>query len=497
MADRRADQLENEIDELQTGNMEGEQKFIKTDQERHALSRQVVDLEQRLEEWTDSGLPARLQRLENELQDSNALLHKENILRADIESRLQREIGDRASEQSEHRRVTLDAESMASKLNIAHEKLSGMVAGDTRQRRMHDDLRTQLQEQASRVDELEGELQSERYRIAQMETENSELRAMASDVSNELARTKQIAGEKEQQYAMDQQHRAGEQDAMQTYRREQEHAANVAIEQQRAMELDFAEAQRASDTASQYKLESADARYVQLQQEYENMHELLMRVQQENKSLTGRIENQRTDSTDRMQQMNDALRDADERTHTLTIRHSAELNASKDEVRVLQERLVEFCESAVANHEVMQTQVDRLRVLCGHVKGDCDSLQLSADSTRTRVESVRQSLEGPLVAFSNDSKHRTSRLVEEVQKSQSELEDAKDQVGYSLFSCFCFFSLFVFLFFVVFCNTKRDKHLTNFFFYIFYLSDCNSFSSKRYGTWPTHHGTRPSQPSSI
>ena len=450
MADRRADQLENEIDELQTGNMEGEQKFIKTDQERHALSRQVVDLEQRLEEWTDSGLPARLQRLENELQDSNALLHKENILRADIESRLQREIGDRASEQSEHRRVTLDAESMASKLNIAHEKLSGMVAGDTRQRRMHDDLRTQLQEQASRVDELEGELQSERYRIAQMETENSELRAMASDVSNELARTKQIAGEKEQQYAMDQQHRAGEQDAMQTYRREQEHAANVAIEQQRAMELDFAEAQRASDTASQYKLESADARYVQLQQEYENMHELLMRVQQENKSLTGRIENQRTDSTDRMQQMNDALRDADERTHTLTIRHSAELNASKDEVRVLQERLVEFCESAVANHEVMQTQVDRLRVLCGHVKGDCDSLQLSADSTRTRVESVRQSLEGPLVAFSNDSKHRTSRLVEEVQKSQSELEDAKDQVGDSLFSCFCFFFLFVFCFLLFF-----------------------------------------------
>jgi chromosome segregation ATPase len=441
VTDRRADQLENEINDLQSTNMEGEQKYIKLDQERNSLIHQVRDLEQRLEEWTDSGLPARLQRLENELNESTAKLHQESILRGDVESRLQREIADRASEQSDHRRAHAESEVMSSKLAAAQEQITQMAAGDDRKRRLHEDLRTQVQEKASNVDELEGELQNERYRAAQMETENSDLRGTVNDLSNELERTRQTASEKEAHLVMEQNLRNAEQEAHQTYHREQERAASLAIEHQRTMELEFAEAQRALDTSHQYKLESADARYVQLQQEYENMHELLMRVQQENKSLTNRLEDQRTDSTDRMQQLNDALKDADERSHTLMVRHGAELNASKDEVRTLQERLVEFCESAVANHEVMQTQVDRLRVLCGHVKGDCDSLMLSTDSTRSKVESVRQSLEGPLVSFSNENKHRTSRLMEKVQKLQSELEDAKDQVRLFVFIfCCCLLS---------------------------------------------------------
>jgi chromosome segregation ATPase len=146
-------------------------------------------------------------------------------------------------------------------------------------------------------------------------------------------------------------------------------------------------------------------------------------------------------------QVSDALRDADERVHTLTVQHSAAMNANKDEIRSLQDRLVEFCESAVANHQVMQTQVDRLRVLCGHVQGDCDFLRHATDSTRSRVTSVQEALEQPIVNFSNECKHRVSRLSEEIQKCQSELEDAKDQV--SIF--FLCLPVIVCVFFVCFC----------------------------------------------
>jgi hypothetical protein len=105
----------------------------------------------------------------------------------------------------------------------------------------------------------------------------------------------------------------------------------------------------------------------------------------------------------------------------------------------LQERLVEFCESAVANHEAMQTQVDRLRVMCGHVQGDCDGLRLATKTTRSKIESVQQSLDQPIVHFSNECKHRMAKLVDDIQKCHAELEDAKDQVGFQVFCVFCVF----------------------------------------------------------
>jgi len=191
--------------------------------------------------------------------------------------------------------------------------------------------------------------------------------------------------------------------------------------------------------------------------------------------------------------VSDALRDADERVHTLTVQHSAAMNANKDEIRSLQDRLVEFCESAVSNHQVMQTQVDRLRVLCGHVQGDCDFLRLATDTTRSRVTSVQESLEQPLVNFSNECKHRVARLSEEVQKCQSELEDAKDQVSrfiilFSSFFLFFFFSFFLFFFsfsktfFLTPCSFSSPRHV-----------DLHTLTAARHRTRPTHHGARSGQ----
>ena len=419
-------------------NMDMEQKQARLESENHQLNTQVKNLTQRLDEWHDSGLPSRLERLENELQDTNAKLHQENILRGDVENRLQREIGERANEQSEHRNAMNQMESLATKVSEAHDKINEMTSSEDRQRRVAEDLRAQVQEQVSRIDELEGELQSEKYRLTQLDLENGDLRAQVNDVNADLSRIRQQSTEREAQYAAEQGQRVSEQEAMQQYSQAKERELYTAIEEKRSLELMHVDALRAVEAQFQYKLETADTRYVQLQHEYENLHELLMRVQQENKAMTERLEAQRGDSNGRMGTLTEALRAADERVHTLMVQHGAAMNQSKDEIQTLQERLVKFCESAVANHEAMQTQVDRLRVMCGHVQGDCDFLKLATDTTRSRVESVQQSVEQPLINFSNECKHKVAKLVAEVQKCQSELEDAKDQVRRFFWGCVAF-----------------------------------------------------------
>ena len=419
--------------------MDLEQKLSKFDSENYQLKHQIKDLTQRLDEWHDSGLPVRLERLENDLQETNAKLHQENILRSHVENRLQREIAERANEQSEHRTTMNEMELLVTKINAAHEKIGEMSAMDDRQRRVTEELRTQVQEQTSHVDELEGELQQEKYRTGQLNTENMELRTQVTDMNADISRMHQESTERETQYAKEQGQRISDHEVMQAYGQQKEKEVHVLIEEKRALELMQADALRANVAQFQYKLENADTRYVQLQHEYENMHALLMRVQQENKTLTERLEGQRSDSNGRMQQLTDSLGAADERVHTLMVQHGAEMAKCKDETRTLQERLVEFCESAVANHEAMQTQVDRLRVMCGHVQGDCDGLRLATKTTRSKIESVQQSLDQPIVHFSNECKHRMAKLVDDIQKCHAELEDAKDQVGFQVFCVFCVF----------------------------------------------------------
>ena len=416
--------------------MDLEQKLSKFDSENYQLTHQIKDLTQRLDEWHDSGLPVRLERLENDLQETNAKLHQENILRSHVENRLQREIAERANEQSEHRTTMNEMELLVTKINAAHEKIGEMSAMDDRQRRVTEELRTQVQEQTSHVDELEGELQQEKYRTGQLNTENMELRTQVTDMNADISRMHQESTERETQYAKEQGQRISDHEVMQAYGQQKEKEVHVLIEEKRALELMQADALRANEAQFQYKLENADTRYVQLQHEYENMHALLMRVQQENKTLTERLEGQRSDSNGRMQQLTDSLGAADERVHTLMVQHGAEMAKCKDETRTLQERLVEFCESAVANHEAMQTQVDRLRVMCGHVQGDCDGLRLATKTTRSKIESVQQSLDQPIVHFSNECKHRMAKLVDDIQKCHAELEDAKDQVGFQVSRCF-------------------------------------------------------------
>jgi len=283
--------------------MERESVFGKLQQDNQGLANQVADLTQRLEEWQDSGLPVRLERLENDLHETNVKLSQENILRGDVEVRLQREITERATEQAGHTRAVHEAEALLSKLNATQDRVADIVAAEERQRRMNEDLKHQIQDYASRTDELEGATQSERYRANQLTDENQELRSQVHDLSAEVSRLRQQTKDHVVQSEAEMGQRMAEQEAMQAYRDQKERERTSFVEEKRNMELAHSDEVRVLEAQSQYKLEQADTRYVQLQREYENMHELLMRVQQENKSLTSRLESQRGDANERMNQV--------------------------------------------------------------------------------------------------------------------------------------------------------------------------------------------------
>ena len=240
--------------------MDLEQKLSKFDSENYQLKHQIKDLTQRLDEWHDSGLPVRLERLENDLQETNAKLHQENILRSHVENRLQREIAERANEQSEHRTTMNEMELLVTKINAAHEKIGEMSAMDDRQRRVTEELRTQVQEQTSHVDELEGELQQEKYRTGQLNTENMELRTQVTDMNADISRMHQESTERETQYAKEQGQRISDHEVMQAYGQQKEKEVHVLIEEKRALELMQADALRANVAQFQYKLENADTR---------------------------------------------------------------------------------------------------------------------------------------------------------------------------------------------------------------------------------------------
>lgn len=454
VSDQRADLIENELEEFRMRNTDLENRYSRVEADNQSLNIEVKDLSQRLNEFNNSGLPAHLERVENELQETTAKLHQENVLRSDVENRLEREVADRANEQLKHQHTMNEMESLVKKMNAAHDKIAEMSSGEDRQRRIAEELRLQIQEQSSRIDELEGELQQEKYRVGQLTTENKNLHGQVTDATTEVSRIMQQNADREAQNAAENMRRTKEIESLQAYGQAKERELHTAIEEKRSLELMHVDEQRAIEAQHQHKLEAADTRYVQLQREYENMHKLLMRVQQENKSLTERLENQRKDSKDRMQQLTDALSAADERAHTMVVKHVAELNVSKDEIRTLQERLVEFCESALTNHEAMQTQVDRLRTMCGHVQGDCDILKQATYTTKSRVETVQQSLQQPIINFSNECKHRIGQLIQESERNRAELEDAKDQVSVFIFINLCLFTScpdhnLHFLFFVI------------------------------------------------
>ena len=178
----------------------------------------------------------------------------------------------------------------------------------------------------------------------------------------------------------------------------------AAVAEARERELLHGDARRSTEARFQYKIESLDAQYVQLQKEYENMHSLLLRVQKENKTLTERIDAQRNEAKDSASRLSEELKASDERLHTAAVKSRAELAEAKDRERALQERIVSMMRSFVNTQEAMQSQIDRLRKMTGHISGNCNSMRKQTDALRSRCETASEAITQPLAAFSNEMK---------------------------------------------------------------------------------------------
>lgn len=428
MSARRADMISAELDEARASGASVTQQLEASQQRTAAYENKCRGLESRVAELQDIGLSAKAVRLENELERSKADARDGQLKAHDLRAELERERADRALDAAGYRRTKEDMEKVSLHLQDANNKLVDALASDDRQKRLVLDLRAQVAEHTSRCDDLETRAAAERHRAKQAMTEKSQHQERLSQLESDHVKLQRTLQDREDVLTGEQARWASEKESAGRRYTDLEEQLKAAVAEARERELLHGDARRATEARFQYKVESLDTQYVQLQKEYENMHGLLLRVQQENKDLTGRIDAQRIDAKDSAFHLSEALKASDERMHTAAVRSRAELTEANDRERTLQQRLVTMMDSFVNTQEAMQSQMDRLRKLTGHVSGDCELMRKQTEALRARCDTASESIAQPLAAFSNETKGTLLRLANRGVGLQNELEDARDQL---------------------------------------------------------------------
>lgn len=428
MGARRVDMVEAELEEAHATDASLRNEIDVLKRKNSVLETKCNKLEDRLIDLQDIGLHQKAKRLESELARAKASMRDESLRCHDLEAELQRQKADRQLDSDQHQRALTEIETLTGELRATKNKLTDAMSSEYHHKTLIEDLRNQIVEHTSRADRFQTAFEEEKQKTETSEHSQGIYKSQVAELETMNARLRQKLQEKDMKLAEQVASSTADKESAASRYKDLEGRLRTIVAEAREREIYQGDVKRATEARFQHKVESLDTQYVQLQNEYESMHELLLKVQNENTELTHRIDTIRKKYKEKEIEVSKAATACDERIYTEGVKYRAKIQKAEDRARDLQERLVGMMKSFVNAHEAMQSQLDRLRTMSGSVQEDCQSIRRETDAFHSKCMSASESITQPLIAYSSETKSIFLRLCNKAALLENNLEDSRDEL---------------------------------------------------------------------